>query len=107
MVGPLKFRTGHASSRLLGGDPVKAYRKFKLPESVGPRAKVADPAKVLGPEPETLATLATLAAGNAQNTNFDGQLKDCAPLDPDEPELEERKGMAMDRRRSAAFARRS
>jgi Protein of unknown function (DUF3987) len=36
MVGPWKFRTGHASSRLLGGDPVKAYRKFKLPEAAGP-----------------------------------------------------------------------
>jgi hypothetical protein len=57
---------------------MKAYRKFKLPEAAGPPAKVANSAKVLGPEPETLATLATLAAGDAQTTNFDGQLKDCS-----------------------------
>jgi hypothetical protein len=36
-----------------------AYRRFKLPEAAGPPAKVANPAKVLGPEPETLATLVT------------------------------------------------
>ena len=61
---------------------MKAYRKFKLPESVWPPAKVANPAKVRTPEPEALATLATLAAGKA------------AP-DPDEVEIEERKAMAM------------
>jgi hypothetical protein len=72
-----------------------AYRRFKLPEAAGPPAKVANPAKVLGPEPETLATLATLAAGDAQTTNFDGRLKDCVPPEPNEVESEERKGMAM------------
>jgi hypothetical protein len=61
---------------------VKAYRKFKLPEAARPPAKVANPAKVPGPGLETLATLATLAAGKA------------AP-DPDEVEIEERKTMAM------------
>jgi hypothetical protein len=71
-----------------------AYRRFKLSEAAGPPAKVANPAKVRTPEPETLATLATLAAGNAQTTNLDGQLKDCAPLDPGEVELEERKVLA-------------
>jgi hypothetical protein len=47
-----------------GRAPMTAYRRFKLPE--GPPAKVANPAKVRAPEPETLATLATLAAGNAE-----------------------------------------
>jgi len=61
---------------------VKAYRKFKLPEAARPPAKVANPAKVRTPEPETLATLATLAAGKS------------AP-EPDEVEIEERKAMAM------------
>ena len=61
---------------------MKAYRKFKLPEAARPHAKVANPAKVLGPALETLATLATLAAGKA------------AP-EPDEAEIEERKAMAM------------
>ena len=61
---------------------MKAYRKFKLPEAARPPAKVANPAKVLGPGLETLATLATLAAGKA------------AP-DPDEVEIEEHKAMAM------------
>ena len=62
---------------------MKAYRKFKLPEAARPPAKVANPAKVRTPEPEALATLATLAAGKS------------AP-DPDESEIEERKGMAAD-----------
>ena len=61
---------------------MKAYRKFKLPEAARPPAKVANPAKVLGPEPEALATLATLATGKS------------AP-EPDEVEIEERKAMTM------------
>ena len=60
---------------------MKAYRKFKLPEAARPPAKVANPAKVRTPEPEALATLATLAAGKT------------AP-EPDDVEVEERKAMA-------------
>ena len=75
---------------------MKAYRKFKLPEAAGPAAKVANPAKIRTPDPETLANLATLAAGNAQTTNLDRQLKECAPPQLDEAEIEERKGMASD-----------
>ena len=75
---------------------MKAYRKFKLPEAAGPAAKVANPAKIRTPDPETLANLATLAAGNAQTTNLDRQLKECAPPQLNEAEIEERKGMASD-----------
>jgi hypothetical protein len=63
---------------------MKAYRKFVF--SACAPAKVANLAKVRTHEDETLATLATLAAGGGQTTNLGGKPNDGAPPDPDEAE---------------------
>ena len=74
----------------------ESLSEIQTPRSGRPAAKVANPAKIRTPDPETLANLATLAAGNAQTTNLDRQLKECAPPQLNEAEIEERKGMASD-----------